>query len=238
MLTTVDKFQMLIGSAQPTKVILFFREVKEMKINEKIYSLRKEHHLSQEELADKIGVSRQTVSKWELGESCPDFDKIIPLCEVFGITSDELLKDKKVEKEEKKDNQKPDVVKAALICISIFIYFIAIVSIVLSEEFLHLNEGLSVAIFLTLCGVATATIIFACMTRPRSYRKDEVEEKKKNPLLAGIISVLSLITTCVYLLISFLTMAWHITWIIWIIYSIIVRIIQLSFALKEENNEK
>ncbi len=70
-----------------------------MKINEKIYSLRKEHHLSQEELADKIGVSRQTVSKWELGESCPDFDKIVPLCEVFGITSDELLTDKKTQEE-------------------------------------------------------------------------------------------------------------------------------------------
>ena len=56
-----------------------------MKIGEKIYSLRKKHNLSQEELANELNVSRQTVSKWEVGESCPDFDKIVPLysCNCF-----------------------------------------------------------------------------------------------------------------------------------------------------------
>ena len=68
-----------------------------MKIDEKIYLLRKEHNLSQEELANKLSVSRQTVSKWETGESCPDFDKIVPLCEIFGISTEELLRDRKLE---------------------------------------------------------------------------------------------------------------------------------------------
>ena len=210
-----------------------------MKINEKIYSLRKEHHLSQEELADRIGVSRQTVSKWELGESCPDFDKIIPLCEVFGITSDELLKDKKIIKEGEVEEQKPDVVKAVLISISVFLYFIAIVSIIISEEYLHLNDGVCAAIFLTLCGLATGLIIFTCMTRPsKCDRKKIKEEKEKNPLLAGIISIVSIITLIIYLLVSFATMAWYLTWIIWIIYSLIVRIIQLLFYLKGDNNNE
>ena len=79
-----------------------------MKINEKIYSLRKQAGLSQEELADKLNVSRQTVSKWELGDSTPDFDKIVPLCNIFGITTEELLRDKKIEekREEKKESIK------------------------------------------------------------------------------------------------------------------------------------
>jgi len=209
-----------------------------MKINEKIYSLRKQNHLSQEELADKIGVSRQTVSKWELGESCPDFDKIVPLCEVFGITSDELLTDKKTQKEIEVEANKPDVIKAILICASIFLYFIAVVSIIFTEEYLQLNDGISVSIFLTLCALATALIIFTCMTRPNKKIEKEIKEKKKNPLLEGIISIVTLITTGIYLFISFTTMAWHITWIIWVIYSVVIRIIQLVFSLKESNYEE
>ena len=101
-----------------------------MKVNEKIYSLRKENHMSQEELADKIGVSRQTVSKWELGESSPDFDKIAPLCELFNITADELLRDKKIESVKTPEEDKPDIIKASLICGAILLYFIAIISII------------------------------------------------------------------------------------------------------------
>ena len=68
-----------------------------MKIGDKIYKLRKENNLSQEELANKLNVSRQTVSKWELGDSCPDFDKIVPLCDIFNISTEELLRGKDVD---------------------------------------------------------------------------------------------------------------------------------------------
>lgn len=205
-----------------------------MKINEKIYSLRKKHNLSQEELADKLNVSRQTVSKWELGDSCPDFDKIVPLCELFGITTDELLRDKKIE--ENSSNEGPDVKKALLICGAIFLYFVAVVSIIFGEEYLHLNEGILVSIFLIICGLATAIIVFTCMTRPSKKNKTEVENK--NPVLKGIISIVTISATCIYLIVSFLTMAWHLTWIIWIIYAIIIRIIELVFALRGDKNEK
>lgn len=210
-----------------------------MKINEKIYSLRKEHHLSQEELADKIGVSRQTVSKWELGESCPDFDKIIPLCKIFNITSDELLTDKKTEKEIKMEESKPDTIKALLICIAVFLYFIAIISMMFTEEYLKLNDGICIAIFLLICAIATAIIIFTCMTRPSKKVKKEIREKEnKNPVLHSIISIITLLTTGIYLLISFMTMAWHLTWIIWIIYSIVVKIVELVFSLKENSSNE
>ena len=52
---------------------------------------RKKSGLSQEELASKIGVSRQAVSKWERAEASPDTDNLILLAKVFGVTLDELL---------------------------------------------------------------------------------------------------------------------------------------------------
>ena len=51
----------------------------------------KENKLSQEELAEKIGVSRQTLSKYETGESLPDIEKCMALAEVFGVTMDDLV---------------------------------------------------------------------------------------------------------------------------------------------------
>ena len=59
---------------------------------ENLIELRKLNHLSQEELAEKIGVSRQTLSKWETGESLPDIVKSRLLAEIFGVTLDDLVK--------------------------------------------------------------------------------------------------------------------------------------------------
>ena len=206
-----------------------------MKISEKIYTLRKEHNLSQEELANKLNVSRQTVSKWELGESCPDFDKIIPLCEIFGLSTEELLRDKKLERNN--DGQpKVDVVKALLICISIFMYFIAIISTIVCEEVLHLNDGITVSLFLGILAFATILLIFTLLTRRSEKPKDEKEvefKKVHDPMMKSMLSIVSLITTCIYLLVSFLTMAWHITWIIWIVYLVVCEIIKLVYLLKK-----
>ncbi len=63
-----------------------------MNISERIQHLRKIQGISQEELADKVGVSRQAVSKWESGQSIPDMDKIILLSDYFEVTTDYLLK--------------------------------------------------------------------------------------------------------------------------------------------------
>lgn len=64
-----------------------------MTIGEKIAKLRNRIKLSQEELADKVEVSRQAVSKWETDDALPGVDKVIALCNVFNITTDELLRD-------------------------------------------------------------------------------------------------------------------------------------------------
>ena len=64
-----------------------------MKLNEKIYEYRKQNRWSQEELADKLDVSRQTISKWEVGKAVPELDKLIKLAELFNISVDELVKE-------------------------------------------------------------------------------------------------------------------------------------------------
>ena len=64
-----------------------------MNIANKIQSLRKEHNLTQENLADQLNVSRQALSKWELGISTPEADKIVQISEYFKVSTDYLLKD-------------------------------------------------------------------------------------------------------------------------------------------------
>lgn len=64
-----------------------------MTLAEKLLALRTERDLSQEDLAAKLEVSRQSVSKWETGQSVPDLDKIIKLADLFGVTVDELVRE-------------------------------------------------------------------------------------------------------------------------------------------------
>ena len=65
-----------------------------MIIGEKITKLRNFIGISQEEFADELGVSRQAVSKWEMNQSLPQIDKVIQMCDIFKVSTDELLKDK------------------------------------------------------------------------------------------------------------------------------------------------
>ncbi len=74
-----------------------------MILADKIIRLRKKNGWSQEELANKMNVSRQAVSKWESAQSIPDIEKILQLSELFGVTTDYLLKDE-FEKEEDSKN--------------------------------------------------------------------------------------------------------------------------------------
>ena len=62
-----------------------------MNVGEKIQEHRMKNGLSQEVLADKLGVTRQSVSRWELGQALPELDKIVAISRLFKVTTDELL---------------------------------------------------------------------------------------------------------------------------------------------------
>ena len=64
-----------------------------MTMGEKILNMRKARGWNQEELAERIGVTRQAVSRWESGAAKPDADKIIAICDLFGVSADYLLRD-------------------------------------------------------------------------------------------------------------------------------------------------
>ena len=209
-----------------------------MSLGERLLELRKSKHLSQEEVADKLNVSRQTISKWETDSSTPDFDKIIPICELFEISTDELLTGNKEATEENVNTysmseEEKSHKRIGGIVFSIFLYFIALAWIMTSVAALKFDPVISSAIFLLICGVATCVIIYSCIV----YKKEKTEEEE-NPIIKKIDEIVSIITLVVYLLVSFLTMAWHITWIIWIIYALVMEIIKLLFMLKGDNNEK
>ena len=75
-----------------------------MKLQEKIYQLRKQAGMSQEEAAERLNISRQALSRWENGTAQPAANNIIELCKVFGVTADYLLND-----EYKSDEDLPQV---------------------------------------------------------------------------------------------------------------------------------
>lgn len=68
-----------------------------MNFNEKLIELRKSKGLSQDELGNALGVSRQTISKWELAQSYPDFQRLVLLSDYFGLSLDALVKDIEVQ---------------------------------------------------------------------------------------------------------------------------------------------
>ena len=75
-----------------------------MKFSEKLIKLRKENKLSQEQLASKLDVSRQAVSKWESGQTYPEMDKLLALCKLFKCSLDDLTNDE-ISKDEMSNNQ-------------------------------------------------------------------------------------------------------------------------------------
>ncbi len=74
-----------------------------MKLHEKIYYCRKKTGMSQEVLAEKIGVSRQAISKWETGDAMPELSKLKSLCDVFGVTADWMISEDEPEETPKKE---------------------------------------------------------------------------------------------------------------------------------------
>ena len=201
-----------------------------MNISERLFNLRKNKKLSQEELANILGVSRQTISKWETGESTPDFDKIIPLCEFYGITSDELLSGKKDIIETKKEENRNNF--ARNMAIAIGLYIISVVFVVVADEIFN-QEIIGISLFFIVNAIATSLIVYSSI----KYKSEEVqEEKTENPIVSQVCGIIALVGVITYLIISFLTGAWHISWIIFIIMGLCCAIVKLIFSLKEENN--
>ena len=81
------------------------------KIGKFIFELRKEKKMTQQELADKIGVTDRAISKWENGRGMPDLSLMKPLCDVLGITLNELISGERIEKKELQKKSEENILK-------------------------------------------------------------------------------------------------------------------------------
>ena len=216
-----------------------------MNLGEKLLSLRKKKGLSQEEVADILHVTRQTISKWETNQSMPDFDKVVPICDLYEISTDELFKDGVVSVDGEIDTVEDTYSiehtyhiehthkRALFTTIAVVLYIFSIVVIIFFSVVLR-SPIVGVCIFFVVIAIATGLLVYIEMMRPSK----EVKEKEKRvlsreeKLYKQITSVLALFVLVIYLIASILTMAWFITWILWIVYALLTEIIKLCFSLK------
>ena len=202
-----------------------------MTLGERLTELRKKQNLSQEEVAEKLNVTRQTVSKWELDQSTPDFDKVIPICKLYSITSEELLTGRKADVNN--DNIEyslmtdEEIKKKSAIAIStsVGLFILSVIWIIIGSSINFISEEVLVGIFLLIVGVGVVNLIYKLSILPdKSGKEEKKERKKKIHKYDDAIAVLFLI---IYLLVSFITKAWHITWILWIVYALVCEIVHI-----------
>ena len=203
-----------------------------MNIGEKIYNLRKKKNMSQEDLASVLNVSRQTISKWETGESNPDIDKIVPLCNFFEISTDEFLKGKDITYERKITKEKRKN-KALTISLCVLIFSIMIILCILLPE-INVNESIIGAIIM-FCLAAITIIIIYYVVGKENDTDIRVKKDKKEKIISTIIY---LITIALYFLTSIIFKAWTYSWLILIIGAIINEIIKLIKTLGGNENEE
>lgn len=242
-----------------------------MNLGERLFELRKSKNLTQDDVAEKLNVTRQTVSKWETNQSTPDFDKIAPLCDLYGISPNELLKgekeNKKKENSETQDNKndnsfdwneaknhlftrgkedednyenmtKNQIKKksAEVVSSSILIFFIAIAYAGIGTTVLMWNPVVVGCTFLILIGWGVTRIVKHYMSVPK-FEKTK-EEEKQDKIVKQINDIIGGIGVAIYFIVSFVTMAWHITWVIFIIIGMVEQIVKLIFTLKEDDENE
>lgn len=130
-----------------------------MNVADRIQLQRKIKGLSQEELADKVGVSRQAVSKWESEQSIPDTEKVVALSEFFGVTTDYLLKG--IEPVQNNTVAKPDARLFVVVATMLNVLGVVIACAVWYEQQVAYALALGVALEALGCVVFCTGMLFA-----------------------------------------------------------------------------
>ncbi len=174
-----------------------------LEIAERLIKLRKQHGLSQEELADQLGVSRQAVSKWERAESSPDTDNLIALAKLYNISLDELFGINKDDDKEVK-SQESDEGKKQTYC-----------KIDKNGLFVKTPKE-SVEIDFKALGIDIAKYT----KREKTKFKVDLFPKNhnKNSKIVAILEIILVFCALIaYLLVGFLANGWHWAWILFFV---------------------
>lgn len=213
-----------------------------MTVGLKIQNLRKQRGLSQEQLAEAVGVSRQAVSKWEAEQSVPDIDKIILICDYFGVTTDYILRDEEMpctetvqstnknEEEKDMDNKKKSTL---LLTVAVMLYILCAVPIII------IPNQVGLVLLLVMVAVATGLMIFRSRLNSNDKRDENKEKspKPENPILKAVKRCVWVLAIVVYIVISFSSGAWYITWLVFPITGAIIDVIKACFDLKDGDNK-
>ena len=147
-----------------------------MNFSEKLLTLRKAKNLTQEQLAEKLDVSRQSISKWESGQATPELEKITALSVIFNVTTDYLLKSSEIddlsvkteilEKQQQimliREQKQQQILGCILYSIAIYLVFFALYFI----GHFHFWEWVSnPSVFFAGFLIATAVVIFVCVKK-------------------------------------------------------------------------
>lgn len=144
-----------------------------MTLADRIQRLRKAKGISQEELADQIGVSRQAVSKWESGQSSPDLEKVILLSEFFDVATDYLLKGMEpLPKENPKSKDKPDANLFSMVGTALNFMGVIVAAMVWHEEQVATATAIGLIFLVIGCMVyGIGMILSDDVTKPRAKQR-------------------------------------------------------------------
>jgi len=179
--------------------------MKENKIAELLISLRKQRGLTQSDLSDKLDVSYQAVSKWERGENLPDAFTLVELAKIYGITVDEILHGKVIEKKDiAKDNKR----KKAILIFAVALIIMSPVSIFLYGVD---NYQLYVPAILIVTAISVGLMIYVTVNSERisSYETVDKDQKRKE-------EIIYVICAGIFLFLGLVFNLFHIAWIIFI----------------------
>ncbi|HBN12277.1 MAG TPA: hypothetical protein DD415_01530 [Clostridiales bacterium] len=151
-----------------------------MNISQNLQYLRKRDKITQEELADRLGVSRQSVSKWETGEAYPETDKLITLCDLFGVSLDELMRTDLTATVNISEEPKPKACDGGIF----------------AAEMDKFSRAIAAGVFLILFGVAVCVAL-------AGYSLMASEKYSELISVMGAVSVLLFVAVAVFLFIYF-----------------------------------
>ncbi|AIO19323.1 HTH-type transcriptional regulator ImmR [Candidatus Izimaplasma bacterium HR1] len=179
--------------------------MKESKVANVLINLRKQHGYTQSDLAEKLGVSFQAVSKWERGENLPDAFTLVELADIYSITVDEILHGKVNIKELSPNKHKR---KTIILGIAVAMIIIAPASIfVLGYD----NWNLYIPIILVVTAISVLLMIYSTMSEERlkNYSNVTREQKRKEEIIYAI-------CTGVFMVLGLGFQLFHIAWVVFI----------------------
>ena len=182
-----------------------------IEIADRLVKLRKKYGYSQEELADKLGLSRQAVSKWERAEASPDTDNLICLAKLYGVSLDELLatdedidtiveEQVKEEKEEKEDDR-----------------------VVINNKGIFVTDKKGSKVSITEDGIYKTD-------KDGNVTKKEID--KKMAIIGSVEATLFVLATVAYIVLGATLGLWHCAWVLFFVPEIICSILR---AIRKRN---